>query len=59
MDIQSRYPRIVYPLPSLCMADEGENIPRIVEQLRDEDHELDEAMNAIRLMMTRMCLKNG
>jgi hypothetical protein len=29
-----------------CVADEGENIPRIVEQLRDEDRELDEAMNA-------------
>jgi hypothetical protein len=29
-----------------CMADEGENIPCIVEQLRDEDRELDEAMNA-------------
>jgi hypothetical protein len=28
------------------VADEGENIPRIVEQLRDEDHEFDEAMNA-------------
>ncbi|PUZ69436.1 hypothetical protein GQ55_2G108300 [Panicum hallii var. hallii] len=28
------------------VADEGENIPRIVEQLRDEDRELDEAMNA-------------
>jgi hypothetical protein len=31
---------------SQCMADEGENIPRIVEQLRDEERELDEAMNA-------------
>jgi hypothetical protein len=29
-----------------CVADEGENIPRIVEQLRDEDREFDEAMNA-------------
>jgi hypothetical protein len=29
-----------------CVADEGENVPRIVEQLRHEDHELDEAMNA-------------
>ncbi|PUZ38835.1 hypothetical protein GQ55_9G228000 [Panicum hallii var. hallii] len=29
-----------------CVADEGENIPRIVEQLRDKDCELDEAMNA-------------
>jgi hypothetical protein len=29
-----------------CVADEGENIPRIVEQLRDEEHELDETMNA-------------
>jgi hypothetical protein len=28
------------------VADERENIPRIVEQLRDEDRELDEAMNA-------------
>jgi hypothetical protein len=28
------------------VADEGENIPRIVEQLRDEERELDEAMNA-------------
>jgi hypothetical protein len=28
------------------VADEGENIPRIVEQLRDENRELDEAMNA-------------
>jgi hypothetical protein len=26
---------------SQCVADEGENIPRIVEQLRDEDRELD------------------
>jgi hypothetical protein len=31
---------------SQYVADEGENIPRIVEQLRDEDRELDEAMNA-------------
>jgi hypothetical protein len=29
-----------------CVADEGKNIPRIVEQLRDEERELDEAMNA-------------
>jgi hypothetical protein len=29
-----------------CVADEGKNIPRIVEQLRDEDREFDEAMNA-------------
>jgi hypothetical protein len=29
-----------------CVADEGENIPYIVEQLRDEDREFDEAMNA-------------
>ncbi|PVH64713.1 hypothetical protein PAHAL_2G340000 [Panicum hallii] len=29
-----------------CVADEGENIPGIVQQLRDEDRELDEAMNA-------------
>jgi hypothetical protein len=29
-----------------CVADEEENIARIVEQLRDEDRELDEAMNA-------------
>jgi hypothetical protein len=28
------------------VADEGENIPFIVEQLQDEEHELDEAMNA-------------
>jgi hypothetical protein len=28
------------------VADEEENIARIVEQLRDEDRELDEAMNA-------------
>ena len=27
------------------VADEGENIPRIVEQLGDEDRELDDAMN--------------
>jgi hypothetical protein len=29
-----------------CVADEGENIPFIVEQLQDEERELDEAMNA-------------
>jgi hypothetical protein len=29
-----------------CVADEGENIPFIVEQLQDEECELDEAMNA-------------
>jgi hypothetical protein len=29
-----------------CVADEGEKIPRIVEQLRDEDREFDEAINA-------------
>jgi hypothetical protein len=29
-----------------CVADEGENIPFIVEQLQDEKCELDEAMNA-------------
>jgi hypothetical protein len=29
-----------------CVADEGENIPRIVEQLRHEDREFEEAMNA-------------
>jgi radical SAM protein with 4Fe4S-binding SPASM domain len=29
-----------------CVDDKGENIPRIVEQLRDEDREFDEAMNA-------------
>jgi hypothetical protein len=29
-----------------CVADEGENILRIVEQLRDEDREFDEAINA-------------
>jgi hypothetical protein len=29
-----------------CVADEGENIPLIVEQLQDEERELDEAMNA-------------
>jgi hypothetical protein len=29
-----------------CVANEGENIPRIVEQLRDEDREFDEAMDA-------------
>jgi hypothetical protein len=29
-----------------CMADEGENIPFIVEQLQDEERELDKAMNA-------------
>jgi hypothetical protein len=28
------------------VADEGENIPFIVEQLQDEERELDEAMNA-------------
>jgi hypothetical protein len=28
------------------VADEGENIPFIIEQLQDEKHELDEAMNA-------------
>jgi hypothetical protein len=28
-----------------CVADEGENIPSIVEQLQDEERELDEAMN--------------
>jgi hypothetical protein len=31
---------------SQCVADEGENIPFIVEQLQDEERELDEAMNA-------------
>jgi hypothetical protein len=35
------------------VADEGENIPRIVEQLRDEDHEFDEAMNAERFAIAR------
>jgi hypothetical protein len=29
-----------------CVANEEENIPFIVEQLQDEEHELDEAMNA-------------
>jgi hypothetical protein len=29
-----------------CVADEGKNIPFIVEQLQDEERELDEAMNA-------------
>jgi hypothetical protein len=29
-----------------CVVDEGKNIPRTVEQLRDEERELDEAMNA-------------
>jgi hypothetical protein len=29
-----------------CVADEGENIPFIVEQLQEEERELDEAMNA-------------
>jgi hypothetical protein len=29
-----------------CVADEGENIPFIIEQLQDEELELDEAMNA-------------
>jgi hypothetical protein len=29
-----------------CVADKGENIPLIVEQLQDEERELDEAMNA-------------
>jgi hypothetical protein len=28
-----------------CVADEGENIPRIVEQLRDKNREFDEVMN--------------
>jgi hypothetical protein len=28
-----------------CVADEGENIPFIVEQLQDEERELDETMN--------------
>jgi hypothetical protein len=29
-----------------CVVDEGENTPHIIEQLRDEERELDEAMNA-------------
>jgi hypothetical protein len=29
-----------------CVADEGENIPFIVEQLQDKERELDEAINA-------------
>jgi hypothetical protein len=29
-----------------CVADEGENIPFIVEQLQDEEREFNEAMNA-------------
>ncbi|PUZ55755.1 hypothetical protein GQ55_5G237900 [Panicum hallii var. hallii] len=29
-----------------CVADKGENISRIVEQLRDEERELDETINA-------------